>query len=76
MTSSVLNHNRLPMPIAEMGAWHFWAAPEAVGLSPEDAEAIRNGTATEQQQLRALQFGQAAMNALIMADGPECGRPS
>lgn len=62
-----ISHQRLPMPIAEMGPWFFWAAPEAVGLSAVDAEAIRTGAATPEQQQRASFCGQAAMNALIRA---------
>lgn len=66
---SVLDHRhqRLPMPIAEMGPWFFWAAPEAVGLNPEDADAIRDGTATPAQRERARVLGYAAMSALIQA---------
>lgn len=75
---SVLDHHRLPMPIAEMGPWFFWAAPDAVGLSPEDVASIRTGTATPEQQQRALLHGQAAMNALIQASPNEAytGKPS
>lgn len=79
---SVLDQHRLPMPIAEMGPWHFWAAPDAVGLSQEDADAIRDGTATAAQAGRAADAAQAAMNALIRAPindslmTPSLGRPS
>lgn len=68
-----LNHNRLPMPIADMGPWHFWARPDAVGLSLEDAAAIRDGSASEAQQMRALEHAKVAMDALVKAQGPQHG---
>ncbi len=65
---------RLPMPIKDMGPWYFWADPMAVGLSIEDAVAIRDGTASQQQIDRAQIAGQAAMNELIVF--PSHGKPS
>lgn len=65
-----------PTPIAQMGAWDFWAHPDSVGLSAEDAAAIKSSTATPEQISRARSRGQAAMNALIVAEGPQCRRPS
>ena len=65
---------RFPKPISQMGPWDFWADPMAVGLSDEDAVALRDGTATQEQTSRALIAGQIAMNALIVF--PVHGRPS
>lgn len=62
------------MPIKQMEPWYFWADPEAVGLGDDDAVALRDGTASQQQINRAMIAGQAAMNALILS--PAHGRPS
>ena len=76
MSHAIESRPRLPMPIAQMGPWFFWARPDAVGLSDEDAAAIRDGVATEAQQMRAQEHAQLAMNALIAAEGPQHRRPS
>jgi hypothetical protein len=65
---------RLPMPIKDMGPWYFWADPLAVGLSDEDAVALRDGVASPLQIDRAMIAGQIAMNALIVF--PVHGKPS
>jgi hypothetical protein len=61
--------SRLPRPIAQMGAWDFWADAYSIGLTREDAEAITNGTALPDQIDRARVCGQAAKMTLLSADG-------
>lgn len=70
-TNSPVLHDRPITPISEMGAWHFWADAYAVGLPLDDAAAIKAGTASQEQLERARVHGQAAMNALISAEGPQ-----
>lgn len=74
MSAAAESKPRLPMPIKQMGPWYFWADPAAVGLSDEDAVALRDGIASQQQIDRALIAGQIAMNALIVS--PVHGKPS
>lgn len=71
VTETNQNRTRLPTTIAEMGPWHFWADPYSVGLSPEDAAAIVDGSALPDQLDRCMKLSQAAMNALVTADGPQ-----
>lgn len=73
--SDVIASNVRPQ-IAQLGPWDFWAAPGAIGLSDEDEAAIKDGTATQQQQDRALMCLMAARTALICADGVQIRKPS
>lgn len=68
-TETSQRQSRIPKPIAMMGPWDFWADPHTIGLPPEDAAAIFDGTALPEQIDRAQKFGEAAKMALIAADG-------
>jgi hypothetical protein len=72
MSDVAAPNSRFPKPIAEMGAWDFWADAYSIGLSAEDAEAIHSGRALPDQIDRAQFFGLAAKEALLLAD---CGSP-
>lgn len=78
MSKNIESCGQLPVPIAEMVPWSFWASPRGLGLSSEDAEAITNGTANYDQEQRARQVASAACHALIMAPFNQeiLGRPS
>ena len=52
-------------PIADMNPWAFWARARYLDLSPDDAKAIEDGTATLEQQMRAAAIAQGAKMALI-----------
>lgn len=63
--------------ISTMGAWDFWARPYGIGLSDEDAAALKDGTANQDQLARAEFHAISAKNALIGAEaGHPFGKPS
>lgn len=63
--------------IRGMGPWQFWARTWALGLSDEDAQALKDGTADAAQRTRAEAHFMMARNALIGADvGVPFGKPS
>ena len=68
----------LPMPIAEMGPWFFWARPYALGFADHEVDALIDGTASAELQLRMQQRAGAAQAVLIQAPANEsfAGRPS
>lgn len=65
------NAQAATITIAAMGPWDFWASPDGLDLSAEDAAAIKDGTASTEQQDRMRRAGQAAKNALISASAGE-----
>jgi hypothetical protein len=63
--------------IRDMAPYDFWAAPYAIGLCPDDVEAVKNGTAGPELQMRAHMLAQVAQTALINAEaGQPFGKPS
>jgi hypothetical protein len=63
--------------ISEMAPYDFWAAPYAIGLCPEDVEAVKNGTASADLQSRCMILIQMAQTTLIHAEvGTPWGKPS
>lgn len=63
--------------ISTMGAWDFWARPYGIGLSAEDAAALKEGTASPEQLERAEIHAMSAKHALIGAEaGQPFGKPS
>lgn len=68
---------RPPIPIRDMTPWSFWALPDAIGLSPEDAAAVDDGTATPEQIARMEACAAAAKCALMEAEtNVNMARPS
>ena len=63
--------------IGAMQPYDFWATPHGFGLSDEDAAAIADGSATQEQQDRAKFMLDAARQALICSQhGEPYPRPS
>jgi len=63
--------------ISEMAPYDFWAAPYALGLSPEEVESVKDGSANADLQHRCHVLAQMAQTTLIHAEvGMPLGRPS
>ena len=68
--------SRLPVPIAKMAPWDFWASPYTIGLSTDDAEAIERGNPLPDQIDRAQKLCEFARRALMIAPHNEPRRAS
>ncbi len=66
----------LPMPIAQMGPWFFWARPYALGFPEHEVDALVDGTASPELQVRMQQRATDAMSRLLQAPVNESVRPS
>lgn len=65
-----MNHSaRKPVSLTIEGLdpWFFWAREDSIGLDDEAVQAMRLGTATDEQVARARVLAMAAKNLLIGA---------